>query len=201
MTWKDITIGKYQQLYTLLTRKVKTPLEELEQQLDLLVLLDGRTKEHYESLTRHQFITLIDYYSFVFTPPKMGDCPKTFVVSGIKFKIDYNPANIKYRLKARDVIDLTSIANEDGIIVANMNKILAAYCVPSRIMGVFKRKIDIEKHLLDLDIQTAYNITAFFLPLLEACLPIIVNYSEKEMEKLNQKVSTLIGDGTSHSTT
>ena len=196
MTWSDITIGQYQRMYPVLIQPAITPIDQLEQQLELISILDGRPKEHYESLTAKAFRLITDHYRFAFTPPEGQVCPKNFTVRGIKFHVDYDPTNVQTRLKARDIVDLTTLANEDGVIIANINRIVGAYVRPSRKFGIFKRNIDVDKILLDLDMQTAVNITAFFLPLLEACLPHILDYSKAQLEKMGQSITDISGVGT-----
>ena len=144
MTWSDITIGQYQRLYPVLISPAITPIDQLEQQLDLISILDGRPKEHYESLTAKAFRLITNHYRFAFTPPEGKGCPKHFILKGVKFYVDYDPTNVQTRLKARDIVDLTTLANEDGVIIANINRIVGAYVRPSRKFCIIKRNIDVD---------------------------------------------------------
>jgi hypothetical protein len=201
MAWKDITIRQYQRLYPVLALKPTNLTEELDQQIELLSILDGKPTDYYESITSKEFTKLFLSYEWAFTPPVAGKHPQSFKLKGVRYWVDYNPANVHSRLTGRDIIDLTTIANQEGVVVSNLNKILASYIVPSRKWLVFKRKVELEEALLDLDMQTAYDITAFFLPLLEASLKAIQVFLENQLKEQKEIVSTLIGDGKQPSTT
>ena len=193
MEWKDITIRKYQELYPILTRKLSTVSDELDQQIDILVCLNGKSVDYYDSLTRKQFNMLTDYYSFLSTPPTQGQPKRMFKLHGYVFEMDYNSKNINDRLTGRDIIELTRLAGNEELVTMNMHKIIDAYTTVRK-KWFRVPKIDKAEVLLDLDIQTAINITSFFLPLLEQYLLAIQTYLTATLQKENKKMEQEIAN-------
>lgn len=188
MTWQDITIAQYQQLYPILSRKIADLCDELEQKQDIIGFFEGKPKEHYDTMKAKAFDELWANYEFLTKLPEQTQPNQIIRIDGHIFLMDYNSANVKERLTGKDVVDLSTIAGNEQLVTQKMDVILFGYLKYQR--KRFWHKEPTDKQKLDLirkiDMDTAYNLTAFFLPLLDSYLAAIQTFST---ELLNQTQS------------
>lgn len=201
MDWKDITIRQWQdKLYPITSRKIADEADELDQAIDILIELNGNTREHYDNMISAEFYELFKQYEFILALPKTDKVPQFVEHKGVKFACDYNPANVKLKLKARDIIDLTTIGKDEKLVTDNMHRILAAYLNEGK--TVFSKRMateEKEEFLKDVDMQTCWNMLGFFFLLLENCSLAILAYLKtlpQEIQKqYEQSLSQKIGVG------
>ncbi len=207
--WKDITIRTYQdKLYPILSAPVNGEIDELNQRINILIAFEGKDFDYYDNMKSAEFYALFEKYRYLTAMPSPDKCPQIIEVKGKRFAVDYNPANIKHKLKARDIIDLSTLGKDEKLITENMHRILAAYTVEEKLKGKERmEQWEKEEWFKDCDMQTAWSILSFFFLLLESCSPVIRDYLEsqvqqmpKEMEKLYQNLLQQTGDGTLPST-
>ena len=202
--WKDITIRTYQKkLYPIISRKICDESDELDQEIDICILFEGKDKAHYDNMVAAEFIEVFRKYDFILAMPKPTNPPQFIEVRGIKFACDYNPANVKNKLRARDLIDLSTISKDQQLLTDNMHRILAAYMVEEKKRGKERMELEVkEEWMKDCDMQTAWDILSFFFVLLENCSIAILSYlseqPQKMKEELKENLSPSIGDGMQH---
>jgi hypothetical protein len=200
MDWKDITIRQWQdKLYPITSRKIADEADELDQAIDILVELNGNTREYYDSMLSAEFYELFKQYEFILALPKTDKVPQFIEHKGYKFACDYNPTNVKTKLRARDIIDLTTIGKDEKLITDNMHKIIGAYLVEGKRLGKKRMENDVKEELLkDVDMQTCWNMLGFFFLLLENCSLAILSYLKtlpKEIQEQYDKALAKTGDG------
>lgn len=187
--WKDITIGQYQKLFPVINRETKNDADSLDKAQEICAIMEGKEVSYYEDMIANDFFKIFEKYKFLLTLPKQGAYPDIIEVKGIKFGCDYNPANVKYKLKARDIIDLTTIGADEKLLTENMHRIMGAYLIQEKPkkgerMDVFTK----EEFLKDLDMQTASDILGFFFVLLESCSPVILDYLKTLPKQMKEKL-------------
>jgi hypothetical protein len=121
--WDKITVGKFQQLYDIITGKNFD--HELERQVHLLSCLDDKPTDYYEALpitklkeecNRTAFLSVSDI-------PNVKP-PHTVRVEGRSFKVLYDFRD----LCAGQFIDAMSVAKTAEEHIMNLNRMLAIIC-------------------------------------------------------------------------
>lgn len=130
--WDKITVGKFQQLYDIITGQAFE--HELERKIHLLACLDGKSVDHFEEMPlnmvrdecqRVAFLSLADI-------PKVPT-PRILVVNGYRFKPVYDFRD----LCAGQFVDVLTIAKTQEEHILNLNRMLAVICLPMRKRGIF----------------------------------------------------------------
>lgn len=190
--WHKITIRQFQQVYPLLKKQFTDPIADLDNQIEVISILENLSIDYLNNkIHPKDFKALQAKYRFLYDEIPPGKCPRKFKLKGITYTIDYNPRNVHLRFRAHDIVDLTTLAQDPDKAVEQMHIILAKYVTPSR-SWFWGGDVDVSESMLDLNVQTASNINAFFLTLLENCLPVMASYSRQRLEKLNKQMEGLI---------
>ena len=123
--WEKVTVSMFQQLYDILNGQNFS--HEVERQIKLLAVMDDRPESYYEDLPladlkrevkRADFLTIEDMPT--------AKAPEYVTVDGHKFKVMYEVRDIR----AGQFIDVMSSAKDADEHILNLDKTLAAICLP-----------------------------------------------------------------------
>lgn len=180
--WGKITVGQFQQLYDILIGQNFD--HELERQVRLLSCLDGKPTDYYEAMpigdlkkecARTAFLSLEDM-------PAVKP-PRELTIEGHRFKVIYE----FNKLCAGQFIDVMTSAKNTEEHVLNLDKTLAAICLPMNGKKVGKYG-DVPFHevadlMLKVPIVQAQAIALFFYRAWDHFLKVIPGYLEKKRKK------------------
>lgn len=123
--WNNITVGTFQQLYDIIMGQNFD--HELERKIKLLSCLDGNPIEFYEGLKLPRLLEQCKRVSFLSTTDiPLAETPKEINIKGNKFKVLYEFKDIT----GGQLIDAITCAKEKDEYIMNLDKLLAAICVP-----------------------------------------------------------------------
>lgn len=180
--WDKITVGQFQQLYDIITGQNFD--SELERRAHMLACLDGKPIDYYESLPIQKLKEECSRTDFL----SAGDIPKVkpprdISVGGKQFRVVYDFRD----LCAGQFIDVMSIAKTPEEHIMNLNRTLAAICLPvegkkAKPYGAipFDEVADL---MLQLPITQAQSIALFFYRAWEAFLKVIPGCLAKKEKK------------------
>lgn len=196
--YDKISIKQYQAIYSILKRETKDFIEDVDKNVDLLHELTGKKKEDILKLSPSQLVNELKKFEFIFKLPELKSAPLVFKVKGYWFKVNYDIGN----LKAKDLIGLSEIGKDEKSIVENLHRIVSAYCIPLKRFWIIPTRLtEAQKQLVisNMDIQTAFNISAFFLKLSQRLSVVTKDFLETQttiqQKKLMEEIFSNIGDG------
>lgn len=172
-----LTVGEYQQLYSIHTSKE----DEIDKAVLSVSLITGKTRWEVEEMDFKEFSQLTKEIAIIFSPIQEGK-PKTSIkIHKKRYKVILNPR----KLSAGQYIDLQHFLK--GNLIENLHKIMACLVVPKKAFGV--GKYDGENHeLISIGIQDCNFIDVqstcvFFSQLWSLSTKAITPYLSKELEK------------------
>lgn len=183
--WDKITVGQFQQLYDILIGQNFD--HEFERQIKLLSCLDDRPVDYYEALpigelkrecARTAFLSLEDM--------PVVKAPNELVIDGRRFRVIYE----FNQLCAGQFIDVMTCAKNTEEHVLNLDKTLAAICLPMNGKKVGKYGdvpfSEVADLMLKVPIVHAQAIALFFYRAWDHFLKVIPGYLEKKRKKGKQ---------------
>lgn len=123
--WEKITVGMFQELYDIITGHNFE--HELERKIRLLSCLDGKPIDYFEQLPLRELqaeIKRVDFLSTEDIPTVPAPC--LIEIAGQRFKVIYEFKD----LSSGQFIDAITSAKEKDEYIMNLDKTLAAICVP-----------------------------------------------------------------------
>jgi hypothetical protein len=187
--WEDITVGQFQQLYDIITGQNFD--HELERQAHLLACMEGKPIEHYESMPIHKLKEEAQKTAFLSVAdiPNVP-APREVTIAGHKFRVLYDFRD----LCAGQFIDVMSIAKTPEEHIMNLNRMLAAFCLPlegKKVLPYGKVPFDdVADLMLQLPIVQAQSIALFFYRAWERFLKAIPGCLEKKLKKGKELTET-----------
>jgi hypothetical protein len=183
--WDKITVGKYQQLYDII--HCQNFEHVVDRQIHLLSCLDGKPVEYYEALPftqlQRDYLPRVAFLSD--QPPTATTPPRYLRVAGKRFKVLYDFRDFC----AGQFIDVMSIAKTPEELVMNVNKLLAAICLPVEKGWLKTAKTrqygyipfdDVADYMLEVNICDAMAVAGFFFAAWKTFLEVIPGFLEKK---------------------
>lgn len=179
MTWKDITVRQYQQIYPI---SIEEKWSELDKLVKIICVLTDKTEEEVDSWQLNQ----INEYKFVFNMD-IDERPKRRIkANGKWYRFEYKIQN----MPAARYIEGKTFAS-DGVI-ENMHRLMASCVVPQRKIGFlyFDKKYNAKDHekyatdLLEAPVQFVYSACLFFCNLLSEWMKLTLSYLETELQTI-----------------
>jgi hypothetical protein len=182
VSWDNITVGQFQQLYDIITGQNFD--HELERGMHLLVCLEDKPVEYYEALPIKDLKDQCRQVAFL----SVGEIPQVKTpqdinVGGQSFRVLYEFRD----LCAGQFIDVMSIAKTPEEHILNLNRMLAAICLPvegKKVQPYGKVPFDeVAELMLQLPIVQAQSIALFFYRVWNAFLNRIPACLEKKVKR------------------
>lgn len=190
---QKLTVGEYQQLYTIHT----STDDEIDKAVLSVAILTGKTRWDVEEMPLDQFREISRSISILFSGESEPQKPKNYIkVNGKTYKICLNPR----KLSAGQYIDLQHFLK--GNMIDNLHKLMACLLVPRKFFGV--GKYDGENHeqisagIQNCNYAAIHATCVFFLTLWNLSIKAITPYLTSQiLEKttLNQTDLQNIMDG------
>jgi hypothetical protein len=187
MTWKDVTVGQYQQL----TEIGKMGLDDIEATQETIAILFGLTINEVRKLKPIQIAKYVEQMEFL----KTEIIPRRRTIlycKGYFAGVDYTFTDFQTSKYIESKYFMQDF-------VGNMHNLLAVYTHELK-FGLIKKKgkvSDFEKdaeRLKGANIEEAMGVLLFFYPVYENLMKIIRPYSElsRKTEKVNQLIEKAI---------
>lgn len=205
--WDQITVGKFQQLYDIIQGMNFDT--ELERQIHLLSCLEDKPVEHYESMRINDLKEAVARTAFLHTGEIPRVKPKRYLHACGKV---FRPVYDFRLLSAGQFIDALSMAKTPEEHILNLNRMLAAICLPTKrsLRGRVTRKYgdvpfdDVAECMLQVPILEAQAVALFFYRAWENFLKSMPGFLEEKMKTMTetdrtkwQEVLRLVGAGSS----
>ena len=189
MTWKDITIEKYNQIAALqnegkeeITQGVSNPMSELDLIASTIAILLGKRLEEVEEMPYAELLMRARQLRFLNGSPIPSMVKKSYTLDGKKYITTINPANlttaqyIDFQVKAAD-------APED------LAGLLAVLLIPDG--HKYNEDYDSEE-LRDtiyrfMPIEDALGLSAFFFTLWKRSIRRLLRENKRQYRKLSRK--------------
>jgi hypothetical protein len=131
--WRQLTVGKFQQLYDIITGQ--DYVHEIERQIQLLACLDGKPASFYEGLPLVVLQEECQRTAFLFADEIKASPVKYIKADGREFKVMYNAS------EPATGMDMETFSFVKIDIIQHMHNILAAICVPVERTWYGRRKM------------------------------------------------------------
>lgn len=194
-SWKDITIGQYQQLLPSNYKK----LNDVESIIHTLHVVTGLSKDDVRKISLKDVKTYQKKLSFLNEAYK-GHYKKKFKVNGRWYRVEPD-ANSLEAGQYMDVMTLIKDLGKDNeAIEKNLHLLLAVVCKPIKltIKGWKDMSLDIiktsEEFYNHLTMDIANPIIVFFCLLSKHSTEIIENYLKRQVEKTEKELSAIQED-------
>lgn len=191
--WETITVGKFQQLYDIIQGQNFD--SELDRQIYLLSCLDERPVDYYEAMRVQDLLQEVKRTAFLHAGDVPRVEPKRYLHAGGKV---FRPVFDFRDLCAGQFIDALSVAKTPEEHILNLNRMLAAICLPTK-RGLFGRKTlkygdtpfdEVAECMLETNILEAQAIALFFYRAWTDFLESMPGYLEKKMQKMTPEERT-----------
>ena len=176
-----LTVGEYQQLYSIHTSKD----DDMDKAVQSVAILTGKARWEVEDMDFKQFSQLTKEISILFTP-QVGQ-PKTSIrINKKRYAVILNPRKITYG----QYIDLQTFLK--GNLIENLHKIMACLVVPKKLFG--RGKYDGANHeeistgIQDCNFIDVQSTCVFFSLLWSSSIKATIPYLNQEMKKKNLKL-------------
>ena len=187
--WEQITIGQFQQL-----QKLTEPT--FDNQLKTLYILSGKKMDEIEDLPVYKVTDEVAKLKF------MAELPKSKNITGFwSGNYVYRFAQNQHQLTAGQFITVQDLF-QSGNWIDNLHKIMAALCVPYRIMWPKRCELKAERfekvaNLFQkrMPISIAYAYTLFFSTCWPELQDAILHYLEQEAKELRKTAESKTGQG------
>lgn len=199
-SWQNISIEKFPLIYDL----IRDELDDNEKNIRILSILSDVNVNEIKKINIEGIKKLIDKIQFVF---KM-EFPKEkhkFKHNGYRWVVNYDITKIS----AGDFISLSKLTETEDSIINNLPQIVAVFIQPFQYRWFKIDPIEMDytakvNNLKTVDVGTIYPIAVFFCSIIASLLVDIEDYLESQaqevkkilMNELNNKSTTIIGDGT-----
>jgi hypothetical protein len=198
MTWNELTVWQYQQIYPIVTKPEKD-WTKLDIQTKLVGIVYNLTDAQVDNLSVMQFNNLRNTLDFVSTEPK-GESIKFAEINGKRYRFIYDV----FKINAARYIESKVFSSD---LIGNLHKIAASMVVPQKRNWYGKwvdDKYDAAKHseyaedMLEAKFVNIYYSIVFFYQVYRNWIEISKDYLAKEMmesgltkEVADQAVQTL----------
>ena len=185
--WDKITVGKYQELYEIITDPGYE--HEIDRDIQLLCCMFDKPTEHYENMLFTDLQQEVKKLSFLHTQePPAANPSRYFTVKGKTFRVIYDFRD----LAAGQFIDVMSSAKEPQEFIINLHRLLAAICRGTKRTWRGRRMLEygavpfdqVAEAMKHLPIMQANATAVFFYQLWTAFLKSIPDYLESQSNQI-----------------
>ena len=193
MTWKDITIDKYLQLYAI--QKVG---DVIDREVQMLSILENVPEKEIEKLKVSEIVELMKKFEFLKTLPSEKPITISFRCGDYRL----HPCLLTSEMTAAQFIDFSNVCKEikSDDLPYRMADIIACMCKVRRVTAAFPfikyeyngyQKISKAIHK-EMSIADAYPLFVFFCNVLNNLQPAMKNYLEQKVKKEMKAVKKIL---------
>jgi len=189
--WDGITVGKFAELYPVLTSDGKL----VERVPALISVLSGFPLDDIKKISIEDYKRIAKHLDFLNDFEGLNNMPDSFKIDGHRYHIDTD-INKMTGAQYMDLMHfLGECNNNDFLIIQNLHKILSCIVIPDekKAFGWKKGKYNGEKHkeiseaIRDkMSVKYAYPIAVFFWNLSQKLMPIINDYGSSQLKKAEE---------------
>ncbi len=189
--WDGITVGKFAELYPVLTSDGKL----VERVPALISVLSGFPLDDIKKISIEDYKRIAKHLDFLNDFEGLNKMPDSFKIDGHRYHIDTD-INKMTGAQYMDLMHfLGECNNNDFLIIQNLHKILSCIVIPDekKAFGWKKGKYNGEKHkeisetIRDkMSVKYAYPIAVFFWNLSQKLMPIISDYGSNQLKKVEE---------------
>ena len=181
MTWNDLTVWQYQQIYPIVTKPEKD-WTNLDVESKLVGIIYNMTDTQVDNLSVMQFNNLRGTLDFLKEEVK-GEAAKYVEINGTRYRFIYDV----FQIKAARYIESKVFSSD---LIGNLHKIAASMVVPMRKNWMGKwvdQEYDAANHsiyandMLEAKFVNVYNSIVFFYQVYRNWIEISKDYLAKEM--------------------
>ena len=194
MKWSDINLETYAAVIELV-RADTTDI--FQRDITLLSLITGKSEAEIEAMKIDEFNTLRNELYGLLSTEVAAKYNKVFKVAGRGYKVAISATEIS----ATDLMDISLLKITPDNLHLKLAEFMAIVCKPYGIISKFQRKltyqekVEVFKKHMTADI--AMGVTLFFWTASIELLPLMTDYSIKEMQRLTEMVKKMIQSQTS----
>lgn len=179
MTWKDISLGKYQQIYPIILDEGT----ELDKLVRMISILTDRPEHEIDS----EPLSYLNKFKFLFDLDFPKVVPKYIKVNGKRYKFIHD---IKRMPAARYIETKTFLS--DGGLIPNIHLVMASCVLPMKktMFGWKVDKYDASRHseyaqdMKDAPFSDTYNACVFFCLMFSVLIKGLETYLIREVKKV-----------------
>ena len=189
--WDGITVGKFAELYPVLTSDGKL----VERVPALISVLSGFPLDDIKKISIEDYKRIAKHLDFLNDFEGLNKMPDSFKIDGHRYHIDTD-INKMTGAQYMDLMHfLGECNNNDFLIIQNLHKILSCIVIPDekKAFGWKKGKYNGERHkeiseaIRDkMSVKYAYPIAVFFWNLSQKLMPIINDYGSSQLKKAEE---------------
>lgn len=185
--FKELTVGEYQELYTI----ARSDDDEVEKSLQLISVLTGLPRWDVENLSVEQFNVVSREIAVIFSTQEYFTKPFRYCRIGKqKYKILYNVRQIK----TGQYVDIQHLLQ--GNIIDNLHRLFSCIILPKTLFGVGKYQAAdheiISERVRNLNFQQVHAACVFFLKLWESSIKATRDFLNKHPQQTEKIPAELL---------
>ena len=186
-SWDEVTIEQYAKIKRIQKREETTDTQRIDNLISIVQVILNCSIDEAEQLTIKEMEQINEFIK----SPVNQKIVKEFKTQGIRFEIELNPNELN---AWRHAGVMEAIKDVD----ANMNSVIFYLAKPFKYRWLRKNYFELTeaqipeviKGFSQLPVSMAYPIVVFFFNLLEELTNCFLDYSENELKKINQALTT-----------
>lgn len=186
-SWDEVTLEQYAKIKRIQKREETTDTQRIDNLISVVQVVCNCSIDEAEQLTIKEMEQINEFIK----SPVNQKIVKEFKTQGIRFEIELNPNELN---AWRHAGVMEAIKDVD----ANMNSVIFYLAKPFKYRGLRKKYFELTeaqipeviKGFSQLPVSMAYPIVVFFFNLLEELTNCFLDYSENELKKINQALTT-----------
>jgi hypothetical protein len=186
-SWDEVTLEQYAKIKRIQKREETTDTQRIDNLISIVQVILNCSIDEAEQLT----IKEMEQINELIKSPVNQKIVKEFKTQGIRFEIELNPNELN---AWRHAGVMEAIKDVD----ANMNSVIFYLAKPFKYRGLRRKYFELTeaqipeviKGFSQLPVSMAYPIVVFFFNLLDELTNCFLDYSENELKKINQALTT-----------
>ena len=186
LSWKNITVQQFQDIYKLSENK---DLQEMDRLEKIISVLFDKTERQIDEMSVKEFTALAKQCAFLMQTDNIPGKRVKYIRSGkTKYGIEYNPAKLKHR----QYVEILHFGDKP---IENMHLIMASLVQPVK-FGFWKNNTammheKIAADMLNAPVVHVYHAAVFFCKLYVNLIAAIKDYLVAEMTAPNSQGKTM----------
>lgn len=192
LSWQNITVQQFQDVYRLGENKSLDDMQRLEK---MIAILFDKTEKQVAEMTMAEFTGLSKQCAFMLNTREIPGRPVKYIkVNGRRYYIEHHPKKLMAKMRHRQYVE--SIHFSDNM-VDNIHYLMASLVQPVKWLFI-KTKNTAKKHeaiaadMLQARFVDVYHTAVFFCKLYMGSIAAIKDYLKDGMTKMNMTTEAMI---------
>lgn len=192
LSWQNITVQQFQDVYRLSENKNLDDMQRLEK---VIAILFDKTEKQVEEMTIAEFTDYSKQCAFMLNTREIPGKPVKYIkINGRRYFIEHHPKKLMAKMRHRQYVESIHFSDD---MIGNIHYLMASLVQPVKWLFI-KKKNTANKHeaiasdMLHARFIDVYHTSVFFCKLYRGSIAAIKDYLKDEMTKMNMNTEAMI---------